>query len=203
MSLLAFALMVAISVTPEWSQASTTTNSRADSAKQVMIDYWAMETNGGRLTGTGWKKASSFFLHSSPQPAHLEIAVVYDDSAVWNPVIRGDSADVIIGVRKAGKIDSELKYTESRSSATKQGVSFHLVRGNAMGESSESAAERPRSVAPEWKLDRPSAVIWLNLTTAVHYVSDQLNQAKDPLIRGNAARTLRTLSDLQAHQRSE
>lgn len=182
---------------------ATMSTATQSSAKQFMIDYWTMETNGGRLTEAGWKRASSFFLHSIPRPAHLDIAVVYDDSAVWNPLMRGDYADVTVGVRMAGQIDSELKYSESRSKSIKQGVAFHLIRGDAKDQLSKSASGAAKTKRSEWKLDHPSGVIWLNLSTAIRYVSDQVNQTNDPILKKNAANTLRKLRELQSRQGSE
>lgn len=96
----------------------------AHSPKGLVEEYWRMETTGGRLTPEGWKKANAYYLQPVPPPQKRIISVIDDDFAVWNPIIRGSHASVMIGARLLGNIDSSLRYTPHHRRQSRKGFCF-------------------------------------------------------------------------------
>lgn len=160
--------------------------------KQVLENYWTMETRGGRLTTAGWSEANAGAVRAASRPSRLHIIVIYGNSSVWDPVIKGKSADVTVGVQRAGEIDAELKYTPIHSENIKEGIVFHL----ALVEQHGTAAVP--SGATEWKLEQPSEVVWLSIPSAIRYLSDQRDSTTSLMLRRNAEESIKTLHALKS-----
>jgi hypothetical protein len=155
--------------------------------QQVASDYWKMEVGGGRLTADGWNKASAFFLHPAGTPTtRPKIMVIWPDYSVWQPVVKGDKADVTVGLSIVGQIDPSLRFTRSRSEAAKQGVVLHLFQERPSGNSQQ---------AIQWKLDEPAPTIWLTLEAAKKYASGVA--AADGPLKAEAVKTLAALGALK------
>jgi hypothetical protein len=99
-----------------------------------------------------------------------------------------------------GQIGPDLHFTKAKPGRTKEGVTFfkeglmfHAVLENPTGKDAASETELPR-----WKIDQASKLIWLNLSTAIRYVSDEKNRTSKLAVKQNAERTLTTLRKLQA-----
>jgi hypothetical protein len=65
------------------------------SPKEVVEEFWKLETRAGRLTPEGWRKAGIFFLHPNPILQKKTIAVVsgkyeYSVDEQW---IKGNKAE--------------------------------------------------------------------------------------------------------------
>lgn len=160
-----------------------------ESPKKVFEDYWTMETQGLRLTADGWNKANSFARRSLPKPKNPEIAVIYDDFSVGEPVVKGTSAEITIGVRRAGLIDSQFRY-KPITTGTKEGLIYRLSQ------------DEPTNSKPSWKLAEPSRLIWLTLPTAIRYLSDIEKEGLEPAHKENVRRALFSLRKLQKAESS-
>jgi hypothetical protein len=182
---LASALLGILSQAPEHSDANQ------KSPKQIVEEYWKMETSGGRLTPEGWRAANQFQIRPVPPPKERSIVVVDDDASVWKPVISGDSADVTVGVRKEGTIDSNLKFVTSDGGAVKEGIVFHLVRTDKYSSGAENQPEHHSAM--EWRFEKSGTVIWLTASSAIRYIDLTSAKTADPIVKQNAARTIAIL----------
>jgi len=59
----------------------------AKSQKTVVASFVEMETEGGRLIPEGWRKASAFFVRSSPFTPDAKIAVIEKNYSVWDAMV--------------------------------------------------------------------------------------------------------------------
>jgi hypothetical protein len=173
------------------------------SPKQVVEDYWKLETGGGRLTTEGWNQASRFFLRPSPIPSKRVIVVVGKDYSVWNPVITNGTAEVIVGFQDSCNcnLDPELKLVPSKTiSAIKTSVRFNLVLTSRHSEiDSQGRAVREVEGAPEWRIDvySTNSPIWLTVDAAIRYLTGVRDEIKDPNIQKNADVSLEKLKRLR------
>jgi hypothetical protein len=168
----------------------------AKSAKTVLEEYWRTETNGGRLTSEGWHRANSFYVHPIPPPHNKVIVVIDNDSSVWDPWMKGNTATVIVGIESLGNIDSKLRWTPPNTSAVKEGVMYNLVLTDKHWDfESDGTTVKEVTGAPEWRInDTPGAVVYLNLDKAIAYVKKLRDQSTAPTIRKNANKTLAILN---------
>ena len=112
-----------------------------------------------------------------------------------DPIINGNSAQVTIGVRSLGKIDSSLQYLRPDGSAVKEGVGYHLLLSAKHWEfGGDGTTLKEVTGVPEWRIDRAGTKIFLTLDTARRYLSEARDKTTDPLIRRNADRALAALN---------
>ena len=172
------------------------------SPKQVVEQYWTLETTGGRLTTEGWNHAARFFLRPSPVPEHRVIIVVGKDYSVWDPVIKDGTAEVIVGFRDTCKcnIDHELRLVPSKSySAIKTSVRFKLVLTNKHWTfDSHGTPMREVEGTPQWRIDAYStdSPTWLTIDAAIRYLTEAGNHATNPVFKQNANESLAKLMRL-------
>jgi len=57
--------------------------------KQVVEEFLAMETNGGRLTPEGWHQAEAFFVRPAPEPSGRRIVVISPNYSVYETWTKG------------------------------------------------------------------------------------------------------------------
>ena len=160
----------------------------ADSAKapkQVVEEFLAMETQGGRLTAEGWAKADGFFVHPVPMPHEKRVVVVSKDYSVYEVSVKEDRAEVYNDFEDLGSIDSALRYTAPPSGFLETTTVYHLV---TLDRSNSSAGKAKSS---EWKITEPASTLWLNVETAIRYVAARRDKTTNPAI--NADRTLAIL----------
>ena len=178
---------------------SQTVQDNKQIVQDVVQKYWTMEINGGRLTADGWVRANAFFAHAVARPLNFSIAVIYDDSEPWPPEIKQNKAEVIIGIGSVGQIGPDLHFTKTKPGIFfKEGLLLHVIQENPPDKSAASA-----TVPPRWKIEKPGDLIWLNLSTAIRYVSDERDRTTNSAIKQNAARTLTILRKLQANYRQQ
>ncbi len=83
--------------------------------KQVVEEFLAMETNGGRLTPEGWHQAEAFFVRPAPEPSGRRIVVISPNYSVYETWTKGDRAEVYNDCEGLGRIDPALRYTPPAS----------------------------------------------------------------------------------------
>lgn len=167
------------------------TQARGDSAKspeQVVEEFLAMETRGGRLTPEGWAKADEFFVRPVPTPPEKRVVVISKDYSVYEASVKEDRAEVCNDYEDLGRIDSALHYTAPPSGFLKTTATYHLVRARRLKSSTETVGS-----SLGWKIADPSITLWLNLETAMRYVAAMRNKTGDPVVRRNADETLAVL----------
>src|SRR6266403_6173317 len=81
------------------------------SPKEVVGEFWELETNGERLTPEGWNHANRYFVHATPPHANKVIRII-NVSSVWDPIandfhaLPDGTAEIEVGVLGIWGIDS-------------------------------------------------------------------------------------------------
>jgi hypothetical protein len=155
--------------------------------KQVVEEFLAMETNGGRLTPEGWRQADAFFARPAPEPSRRHIVVISPNYSVYETWTKGDQAQVYNDCEGPGQIDTALRYTPPESGVLKTTGVYRLVR------TQEGVSPTSTIRSTEWKIEEPPTFLWLNKETAVRYVAEMRDKTSGPLVKKNADRTLAVL----------
>ncbi|HTC92989.1 MAG TPA: hypothetical protein VK699_06005 [Terriglobales bacterium] len=119
--------------------------------------------------------------------------VVNGSFAVDELSASGSTATVIVGVgRILGKIDSDMKFIPRSSDAIKQGILFTLIRNQEIGADGKTLKDAGPA---QWKIDTKANdnVVWLNLDTAIRYVTEIGNKTTVASTARNIKETLVTL----------
>ncbi len=188
-----FVLMLLL--TSAMAQGTPPSANEAESPKQLVERYWKLETSGERLTTQGWNKLEAFRIHPSPPPQRKVIVVVSPEFSVWDPIVNGSRATVNVDLKSIiGEISPEMRFTRHSTDAIKEGILFKLEHTSKYWElSSDGKALREITGPPQWRIDEPSGKIWLNVDTAIHYVTEIRNKTNDPEIKRNAVQTITRL----------
>jgi len=155
--------------------------------KQVVEEFLAMETNGGRLTPEGWHQADAFFARPATEPSGRRIVVISPNHSVYETWTKGDQAEVYNDCEGLGRIDTALRYTPPESGVLKTTGVYRLVR------TQEGISPASTIRSSQWKIEEPPTFLWLNKETAIRYVAAMRDKTGDPVIRKNADRTLAVL----------
>ena len=170
-----------------WYTPSQMSRSETRSPKEVVDDFWRLETNGGRLTSEGRRKAEEFLITSSDSMADPKtIEVVHKDYAVSEPTINGTVAEVIVSAGSEGRIDQTLRFRPSE--AFKEGLLFRLE----LLDQPTPGPNRGAHGAPQWRIKTPS-VLYLTANSAIRYVGALESKTTDPTVKKNATETLTKL----------
>ncbi len=122
----------------------------AKSPREVVEEFWKLETQGRRLTPEGWRKAAIFFVHPGSPPQKKTLAVIsgrnkYSVDERW---IKGDRAEIWNGCIDLGRIDDALRYTPPDPRYDKAVVSY-------------------QSGPLAWRIENPEPIFWLTVETAI------------------------------------
>ncbi len=195
--LLVFLLVITVVPHCAWGQ-SVASSSMTKSPKEVVEQFLKMEIEGGRISLQGWRKASTFFASPTPPNPQINLVfVVYKDYAVWEPTIKGASAEAMMDIYDEGRIDSKLRYLAPARHAYKSGILFKLMLTDTHWEF-DTGAQSPKEVKsiPERRIEKLGMLI-LNVGSAIRYVTEMRDRATDPTIKKNADETLAKLKKLR------
>jgi hypothetical protein len=169
-------------------------------AKEVVEEFWKLETEGGRLTPEGWYKAGIFFVRPSPPPQKKTIAVIsgkYKHS-VDERWVKGNQAEIANECFDLGRIDYALRYTAPDPRYYKTDVLHHLVLTDKHWElGPDGVTEKEVNGPLAWRIENSEPVLWITKDTAVRYVKEAREKTTDPTLKKNADQTLTTLRSLQ------
>ena len=188
-------LLIFMSAAPSVAQpVSGTPASPARRAKQVVEEFWTLETSGKLLTEDGWTSACKYY----KQPAgarvrNWSIIVIAPDWSVWPPYISGNAASVMIGLEIIGKVDSQMNFSPHRSEAVKEGVQYAVALTRESCSLGQNGKQVPNVAAtPDWRLDRPlgTANMYLSLDAALRYVAEIRDRSPEEAVKTNASATL-------------
>lgn len=159
------------------------------------VEYYCQyETQGGRLTDSGWEAAAPFFAHPVPPPHERTIYVVGDygvgggPEPVIKPVDRPTpdlraTAQVLFSTNSAiGKLDPSLGLTREAIYGFDVTYKLVLTDGN-----------------PAWKFGEEGSAIFIGIPTAILYVSLMREKTTDPAVRKNADATLAALKKMKPY----
>lgn len=206
-------LLFVLAVAPVFAQA-VATKSTPTPPTEIVNELWTMATTGELLTATGRDYASGLYLHPDSQPKEESFSVVSNFwGRAWVVKANGNSADVMVGFLPEGSIDSSLRYIPPPPSVgMKAFMLYHLTFAPTHHTEqtwgwSRIVKQKNGYVAPDWKItgtktveDPPAWHIegqeeqsFATVNAAIRYVLEMRNITRDPVIKRNADKTLRTL----------
>lgn len=155
--------------------------------------------DGALLTAEGWKQSSMLWTSSDPYPRNGEIVVEDLSGIIGEDWVRGNRAQVETKWDDLyGSIDSSLRY----KSGSPSGGSIMMARLLTLVcvESPQSVAVSAKRSDPrcagEWKLEGPRRSREATIPRAIKYVTEMRDKSTDPVIRGNANKTIETLKHM-------
>lgn len=167
-----------------------------NSPKQVVEEFWKLETEGGRLTAKGWYKAGVFFVRPGPAPRKKTIAITSGKHkcSVDERWVRGNHAEIANQCFDLGRIDNSLRYTPPDSLAYKINLVYRLTLTDKHWEIGPDGVTETEVSGPlAWRIENPEPVLWLTVGAAARYVREQRDKTSDPAIKKNADQTLAAL----------
>jgi hypothetical protein len=176
------------------------------SPKEVVTNFWTIETSGGRLTPEGWHKTSRFFVRpSSPDLRVIHLVPRADIGLIDEVVKTNNRAEVSVGTIELGILDSSLHYKPSSGRAGSGAVigatiiKFELVLSGRHWEAEPSGTKETEVIGtPEWRITAIAGKEeWITIDTAIRYVTERRNETNDPAIKKNADATLNVLKKVK------
>ena len=168
----------------------------------LVNELWMGATKGDLLSAEGRKATARFYVPADTPPQNSSFLVMSNDWAVGPIIVKGETAQLVVGYVAAGKIDSMLRYRPPpRIPYMKTGIVYHLtlVPGYSVmyGADGKTIASKKPSGTRYWLIEDPRGTPWTTVNTAVRYVLETRAKTTDPVIRKNADETLAKL--LQLH----
>lgn len=173
------------------------------SPKQVVDEYWKFETEGGRLTPEGWRKAQIFFVRSGPLPPEKNIGVVSERTkakcSTDERSVSESRATIVNDCFNLGRIDELLHYTAPDPRYEKTtGIVHNLLLTDKHWEVGPDGTTEKEVTGPlAWRIQNPEPFFWLTVSAAIRYVERAKTETKDPKIKSNAEQTLAALAKFQ------
>lgn len=169
-------------------------DTRSQSPKAVVEDFWKFEIDGGRLTPDGWSRGNDFFVRPIPMSGVGKITVIDRNSSVWDPVMDGKKCRVTIGISSLGRLGPKLQYFPPDSRFVKEGAEYRLVLTETHSQLGTDGKTSKEIAGPlRWRIEGPGSPIFITLDTAIRYLSEKGEHSPDPVIRKNAEKTLAAL----------
>ncbi len=177
------------------------------SPKDVVEEFWRMQTSGGTLTTAGWYKASDFFIRPGPDPFNHIVHVISNGRAdnIEETARTENWAEVSVSTNELGQLDSALRFTRSPQRGP-HGVlflrgpviRFDLVLSDKRWEvEPDGAMGKEVTVPPKWLIDCTEKTSWIDVDTVIRYVTEMREKTKNSAIKKNANITITILEKLK------
>jgi hypothetical protein len=185
---------------------------RPKSPREVLEAYRKMDAEGERLTVDGWYRASRFFVKPSRPPQQYVLALTNGERVTDpDPWFKGNNrAKCSVVCSGIGQIDSLGRFTSVVSpgldmSPRLEGPQmrgpaplvreYDLVLTDAPWELVPGREDlREVKGPPEWRIDgAPEAEPWVTIEAAIRYLTQLRGKSGDPVIKGNADKSIATL----------
>jgi len=175
--------------------------SEAKATEQVVAQYEKLVANGALLTPDGWKAASGLFYESNAYPTKgtIELKSLASLAMIGEVWVKGDRAEVQTKwTNDFGSIDSSLRYKPHSSSppVVMTAFQFLMIYTNKHREIAPNGAVAETTGPWQWKIEGPQTNRWTTVARAVEYVAQVREGSDDPVLRGNAEKTIGALRRL-------
>jgi hypothetical protein len=167
---------------------------------EVVKRFWTLETAGKRLMPGGWRETASFFVRPSPPPREKVIHVVWHDSVAENSRGRtAHRAEVYAAFVNLGRLDSSLRFVQAPERTVDGSLigvtmeKFVVVLTDKYWEVGADGRLKEAAGAEEWRIQESPPDLYITVEAAIRYVTQEREQAKDPVVKKNANRTLAAL----------
>ncbi len=170
---------------------------QAVSPGQVLDQYLRMINDGALLTDDGWQKAAVLFELPGIPPTDNLIQVTTERHPGTH--VRTDEDRLKIDenfVDLLGVIDSSLRFHPTPTSPEVEGtvfVYYFVLTDKHWEPAPEGGTPRVTTGAREWKIEGSLTVRQAARQAAIRYVTRTRDKTRDPVVRGNADRTIAAL----------
>ena len=171
-----------------------------NSPKEVGAAFWKLETEGGRLSPEGWRKAQDFFVRLGAAPQKKNVAVISAKvkCATDERNVKENRTEIVNQCIDLGRIDDRLRYSDpGYDRYDKINVVHILVLTDKHWEVGASGTEKEVIGPLTWRIENPEPVIWITVHAALQYVTKARQETAEPELRKNADRTLAALAKLR------
>lgn len=154
-----------------------------------------------------WGRVANFFVET-PKPEWNKVHIV--DIVDTGVDASGDSAEVDISTNSLGNLDASLRLSSYPPERLLPGgasacigddvFGFNLVLSDKRWDISEDNVVEESDVPFSWRVEDTSFEPLISLGTAIRYVRQVRDESSDPMVKKNAAKTLRILNYYQQHR---
>jgi len=204
-----------------WAQ----TSPQIQSPKEVLQAYRKMDAEGGRLTATGWRRASKYFVRPGQWLRYRAIEVIWGET---DPYVLGQvterSAELAVRCEAVGQIDSTGTFTytvapsliDSSGSPAKRHPTmlemhgpkapldrpYDLVFTDTYWEFGPGSKDlREVKGSPEWRIAHFEYQPWVTIQTAIRYLTQLRDESSSDKIKSNAEKSIAILQRVVAEHR--
>jgi hypothetical protein len=156
--------------------------SQTPSAGDVFARFCKLDAQGGQLTDEGWQKIAALFVN--PGKPRRDRIIVTDGGGPLGPTPEGGKIAVGREYIHFGHIDlPQVRFSNGE-----------FPPGTMIREQGSYVVKVPGpGGAAEWRIEGPVPEPKITVDAAIRYVTELRANAKDPVIRKNADRTLAAL----------
>lgn len=153
-----------------------------------------MDTNGGRLTDEGWRSADRFFIRPIQPPREKVICVLRYGFSVWDPNVRGNTAEIIVGTAgKLWKIDPSMRLEICSDEAKDFWLQKLVLANNHWEFGPDHRTLKQVTGSPEWRFEKEGTYVYITTETAIRYLTSVRDNTTDSVIERNIEKSLETL----------
>ena len=166
-------------------------------AVEVVENLWHFASAGELLDAQGWTQAVSGFF-TKPGNAPRDFGVVANRYWISAMSREGGKIEITVESAELGRIDSQLRFTATPSPhGNPHFYIYRLVFGptpmRMYGPDGKTLIEEKMTGPNRWRIEGSLGYRWTTVNTAIRYVSDALDNSKDPAAKKNAEQTLAVL----------
>ena len=175
------------------------TQAPIQSPKQVVEAYRRMDANGERLTMSGWKKASVFFLHPGPAPREKVLGVMAGET-IGEATVNGEKAEVWTEFDFLGKVYSDGRFSRSLGGSPPTSGPLSSSRKYKLVLAAQSNDPRTED-GPRWKIEDFEPNPTVTLDVAIHYLEGLRDKSDSQSVKENAEKSIAELRAFRNERR--
>jgi hypothetical protein len=105
-----------------------------------------------------------------------------------------NKAEAYVQYDAVGEVDLQLRFTGPSANGNPVRQNYKLIFDNDYSSAPTGSGPYDKIGPSRWRIDEAPPEQWVSVTTAIKYVNQMRDAARDPAIKANADKTLATLS---------
>lgn len=166
----------------------------------VVEGLWNSASSGELLSPEGWQRATSmrYFTQSATPPKDSGFRVVNNRYWITNISHENDKLLIPVETVELGRIDSALRFVPTRQD-NPDFYAYRMVygatpKGMWTSDGKKLMKQTVTNTGPkQWRIEGQLTYRWATVNAAIRYILETQDKSKDPVLRGNAEKTLETL----------
>jgi hypothetical protein len=166
----------------------------------VVEGLWNSASSGELLNPEGWARATSARYFTDPASTPKESGFRVVNNRYWITNISHEDGKLLIPVEteELGRIDSALRFIPTRH----ENPDFYAYRmvygatpsGMWTSDGKKLTKQTVTMTGPnQWRIEGSLTYRWATVNATIIHIQDMRDKSKDPMLRGNAEKTLKTL----------